>query len=407
MLRSRIARMTLAGAGAAVVLGLGGLLAWWAVDVSERLQETQAELRETEAALAESAQRLAGQAAAAEALARDGERLAAELADERAVARQLDIEGRTLRADREALVVYLTDAQNENAVLSDVLEESEDTVKTLRSRLDRAEGQVATLSGENAGLAERLGATTGQLETRNSEYTSLLAEHEELVQAAGTVDELSERIVELQGEVDALEERRRPLILSMERENVTGFLCTGSMEPAITCLDTATWTRPLRPEEVTVGTVITFANSACWGDDAGRGTTAHRVADVRVDGGIRYYWPKGDALPNADGCWVPHGAVRGYIIAVHRNTEPANALLRDSVNAAKAAYDEVWLEYLDVIEANCGHREPHRCSVDGSSALGQQAQAVLARVMEASDLYSCWYANAAASQRPGDIPYEC
>ncbi|MDE2803338.1 MAG: hypothetical protein OXK21_10710, partial [Chloroflexota bacterium] len=177
--------------------------------------------------------------------------------------------------------------------------------------------------------------------------------------------------------------------------------------PAITCLDTATWTRPLRPEEITVGTVITFANSACWGEDAGRGATAHRVDRVRVDGGIRYYWPKGDARPNADGCWVPHGAVRGYIIAVHKNTVPENALLRDSVNAAKAAFDEVWKEYLDVIEANCGHREPHRCSVDTTTALGRQAQAVWARVMVASDHYSCWYANAAASQRPGDIPNEC
>lgn len=405
MMRSGKGRLTLAGA--AVLLGIGGLLVWLAVDADARMRDAEAELRETETALAESVRMLAEQTAATNTLTQDGERLTVELADERAKGRQTALERRTLQADRNALLVYLTDAENENAVLTDVLAESKDTVETLRSWLDRAEGQVTRLSEENAGLVERLGVMTGRLEARDAEHTTLLASYGKLLQTAGTVDELSARVVELQGEVDALEERRRPLILAMERENVTGFLCTGSMEPALTCLDTATWTRPLQPEDITVGTVITYTNSACWGDNAGGGTTAHRVEEVREDGGIRYYWPKGDALPNADGCWVPHGAVRGYIIAVHKDTEPDNALLRDSVNAARAAYDEVWEEYLDVIVANCGHREPHRCSVDTTTALGRQAQEVWARVTAASDRYSCWYANAAASQRPGDIPYDC
>ena len=122
---------------------------------------------------------------------------------------------------------------------------------------------------------------------------------------------------------------------------------------------------------------------------------------------VHYYWPKGDAHAHADGCWVPHTAVDGYLIELHRNTVTANAELRDNVNAANVAYASAWEAYLDAIQAYCGHRNPQRCSVSTSNALGRQAQTLWGHVQEASALYTCWYNNAAASQYPGHIPYTC
>ena len=123
------------------------------------------------------------------------------------------------------------------------------------------------------------------------------------------------------------------------------------------------------PEEIVVGTVISFDNRACWSDAVG-GRSAHRVVSTHVIDDVHYYWPKGDAHAHADGCWVPHTAVDGYLIELHRNTVTANAELRDNVNAANAAYASAWEAYLDAIQAYCGHRNPQRCSVSTSNAIG-------------------------------------
>ena len=62
--------------------------------------------------------------------------------------------------------------------------------------------------------------------------------------------------------------------------------------------------------------------------------------DIKVVDGTYYYWPKGDANSQVDGCWVPHTSVNGYIIELHNNTNPENASLRERVNSAKAERDE-------------------------------------------------------------------
>ena len=227
--------------------------------------------------------------------------------------------------------------------------------------------------------------------------------HQRLVQAVGAVEELTARASGLRSAIATLEERRQPLLLAMQRQRVEGFLCTGSMEPKLTCLDTATWMPDFSPEEIVVGTIISFDNRGCWSDAVG-GRSAHRVVSTHVIDDVHYYWPKGDAHADADGCWVPHTAVDGYLIELHRNTVTANAELRDNVNAANAAYSSAWEAYLDAIQAYCGHRNPQRCSVSTSNLLGRQAQTLWLQVQEASALYTCWYNNAAAVPVPRPHP---
>ena len=312
----------------------------------------------------------------------------------------------TLRSDNEALVGYLNTSLLESAGLADDLDAATLAHDGVRGELIAAETQVTTLTAEKGVIESQLGEMTRWFETRNDDYNTLSERHERLQQTAATLAELEARIGELHTEIAELEEQRRPLFLASQRIHNLSFLCTGSMEPKLTCLDSATWMRDFSPEEIVVGTIINFDNTACWEDSTG-GSTAHRVVDVQVIDGVHHYWPKGDAHANADGCWVPHIAVDGYMIEIYKNTVTANAELRDNVNSAKAAYNTAWEAYLDAIEANCGHREPQRCSVSLVTELGRHAQSLWLIAEEASNHYSCWYANAAASRYPGHIPYTC
>ena len=151
---------------------------------------------------------------------------------------------------------------------------------------------------------------------------------------AGTIGELETKTRDLQAEIAELEDRRRPLVLALDTSARSGFLCTGSMEPTITCLDEATWLRDFRPEDIAIGATIAFKPN-CWEDDEDARGAAHRVMDIRVEEGIHYYWPKGDGAREPDGCWVPHTNVQGYVIDIHRDVRPANAVLRERGNAGK------------------------------------------------------------------------
>jgi hypothetical protein len=294
----------------------------------------------------------------------------------------------------------------QQGAITDELDATEAARLVLRVELDTALARLESLEGRNTNLQDQLAAMTLRFANRDAEFTTLNANHRRLVNAVDAVDTLEARVRELRGEIMTLEERRRPLFVASQHERVEGFLCTGSMEPKITCLDTATWVTVFSPEEIVKGTVISFDNRACW-PDAVAGRTAHRVQDTYLEDGVLHYWPRGDAHENSDGCWVPSTAVHGYIIELHKDTVPANAVLRDNVNAANDAYLEARGAYVDVIEQYCGHREPERCSVSLEAPLGREAQRLLAISMDAYDHYNCWYNNAANSQYPGHIPYDC
>ena len=67
----------------------------------------------------------------------------------------------------------------------------------------------------------------------------------------------------------------------MVESYTTGFHCTGSMEPKITCLDTTTWLANFNPQDVVIGTVIVFTPTADCELSSSR--VAHRVTAVKVE----------------------------------------------------------------------------------------------------------------------------
>ncbi len=138
------------------------------------------------------------------------------------------------------------------------------------------------------------------------------------------------------------------------------FYCTGSMEPTITCLDTATFLAEPEPSEVEVGSIIIFTA------DCLAGLTVHRVIAIFGIGDDQEYTAQGDNNPRPDSCPVLHDDVMGVLLEIHRgaNDSPRNRALREEVNstyaawrASDAAYDEALGRYVDLRDRHCQRRE--------------------------------------------------
>ena len=344
-----------------------------------------------------------------------------------------------LESARSALEVSLGDALSESAGLQVDLRVANAQAQEQEARYERLSSERDDLAAQHEDLGfrhsdlqvqyEKLGLQRDDLAARHedlgfrhsdlqaqyeklglqrdelaAQFEDLSFRHSELQLAVGTVDDLRTKASALRDEIEELEEWRRPLILALDSAATSGFKCTGSMEPTITCLDRATFLTNFRPEDIVVGATISF-NPNCWEDGASGRGAAHRVADIELRGGIYHYWPKGDASDEPDGCWIPQTSVRGYIIEIHKNAVPENAELRDQVNAARAAFVAAREAYRDLLEGYCGSRDPDWCYLDPRPYA--EVDEAYERTLEAQKHWRCWYENAGKSEYPGHIPHEC
>ncbi|MCY4623677.1 MAG: hypothetical protein OXC99_01520 [Chloroflexi bacterium] len=412
-----------AAAALAVLLFLGFTAGY----LFRELDQANVDLRETRSALVQSNTDLVASIETHNALAADFDTLAKQrnalVAERDALARGLAQVG----TERDGLRIEVHELSEENRTLAHektVLTQEYDHLKSAHEQLADANRQLGarhealqvvhqdlqashqTLQGSHQELQGSYEELQVSHQTLNTRYAGLDAEHTALTKAAGTVETLETQAGNLRTEIAQLEERRRPLILSQQSERVLGLLCTGSMEPKLTCLDTATWLHDFQPENIVIGATISFQSRACWSDEPSNSNTAHRVMDIKVSGGVHFYWPQGDANSGPDGCWVPHTAVNGYIIEVHKNTRPANATLRNNVNAAKSTYVTARDAYQDLRQAHGCHRNIGICTVYSDAAYNTLNQAYQ-RYLEAYNSYDCWYRNAEDSQYPGHISYAC
>ncbi len=338
---------------------------------TERLTTKTAENETLTADLQATTERLTAKTAENETLTADlqatTERLTAKTAENETLTADLEAttgrltaktaENATLTADLEATTGRLTAKTAENATLSADLEAT-------TGRLTAKTAENETLTANLATVTERLETITTQLADKTSEHQALTAKHDALVEEGGTLESVKGQIMTLNSRVESLhsqigrlnsditelERLRRPLIVD---SHTAGFKCTGSMEPKITCLDTATWLTNFYPEDIVIGAVISFTPTAECNLTSSR--VAHRVMSVRRGAsGDTYYWPKGDANSQDDGCWIPYTNVNGYIIELHRNTNLENSALRNRVNSASAAWDEARQNYEQRRLAYCG-----------------------------------------------------
>ncbi|MCY4583501.1 MAG: hypothetical protein OXE50_12015 [Chloroflexi bacterium] len=226
----------------------------------------------------------------------------------------------------------------------------EATFESLQDERGGLEASYSVLSDENSGLR----ATLQALE---AEKTSLETQVEEFKLAHGSVTQLEERAEGLRAVIAGLEEDRMALQVSSSEMFPT---CTGSMEPGITCLDTVVVLTNFRPEDIAVDTVIAFYPPEQT--EAGDGPPVlHRVTDIKIEEGVHYFWPRGDALDEPDGHWISKDNVLGYVIELQQGTRPENTALRERVNGAREQYVsargkmlEARDKYDDTLIRHCG-----------------------------------------------------
>ena len=278
----------------------------------------------------------------------------------------------TLRAENAGLGASLVDALDANAEFA----AANDGLKIENADLTQSLSEATDFARETGLQLNSLKSTHEALTLRHNE---LILEHRTFSATVASLDELEAQAEKLREQIKELETLREPLILGEGDWYRTGFKCTGSMEPVITCLDEATWIHDFEPEAIVVGATIAYS-PACWEDrdDPEIRGVAHRVMNIEIRDGVHHYWTKGDNNPEADGCWIPYTDVRGYISEIHRNARPENAQLRQHVNDARADFvearaaldaalatlEEHRREYREIIDRYCGVGVlPHNCTL--------------------------------------------
>ncbi len=304
-------------------------------------------------------------------------------------------ENRFLRSEVSALTYDLELSGAERSELLNANELQASDIAALRASNDGLSATNRLIERDKSDLESKLGERNAQNSRLNQELEDIRNEQEALLQQLGTVEQLENKAAALRAEIVELEDRRKPLLLDT---SVRNFRCTGSMEPDVTCLDSATYLDNFRPEDIVVGTVIAFRPvPSCRLSGP---SISHRVIKIKVEKGIHYFWTKGDANARADGCWIPESNVGGYITQIHKNTWPQNASLRVHVNRAKAELDEALREYLFKYKQYCVKDGHGKCSFSVHQI--DELHRLHYRYVLSVELYSCWVNSARTARTPTD-----
>ena len=224
------------------------------------------------------------------------------------------------------------------AARADARESSAGQAATLAER-DLLHLRVAELETEADDQGAALDALQQQLGATNAELLALRLQ----VPLITEFDDLNRRYGDLQGQYDALalsfdslEERmaeltpiesaelaENPLYLDSSVEGVfyTRALCTGSMEPTISCDDLLILNRSQSPTDLDEGDIIYFRKPTadCSGTIEGR-FTLHRIVNVlSTQQGLRFQ-TKGDAFAFPDSCLVDQADVLFELLAQVRSS---------------------------------------------------------------------------------------
>ncbi|HJM90209.1 MAG TPA: hypothetical protein QF624_11415 [Dehalococcoidia bacterium] len=187
--------------------------------------------------------------------------------------------------------------------------------------IEELEGQLTAREGE----LEAAATTYAELEAASlqsvTEYQSLATQFEDLNAIFATVQE---ELVTLTmrwstvAEIDSLPLATNALYFDAGSEaTVLRAICTGSMEPTITCDDTLI-AFPPSIQDLDVGDVIVFRAPipGCLGF-SNSATILHRIVEIsRSDVGQISFRTKGDSTDTVDACLVPVGQVVFKVLAI-------------------------------------------------------------------------------------------
>jgi len=211
--------------------------------------------------------------------------------------------GDTVRVERDEAQQKLLAAQARVDELRGEREAQSTTIRNLTDRIAELEREVGTLQASLAlsgPFGEQYSTLTGELAELRTRYNALQVTHNRLEAESARLVRI--RTPELPGDVLRLD-RGVPGV------TYTGAICSGSMEPNISCDDLLI----LYPPSVTdlkVGDIIYYPRRSadCSSILEGR-FLLHRITAVTAgEAGVQYR-TKGDALVNPDPCPVPAAEV--------------------------------------------------------------------------------------------------
>lgn len=194
------------------------------------------------------------------------------------------------------------------------------TIAELRLQLEGLEGErdvlgssliseIEVRSQGEARVAELLqliadsGITTGQLAELQNRHDALVAQYDGLKQEHDDASERLARLVPI--ETTELPVPALYLDTGVSQVATTRALCSGSMEPTVTCDDLLVLFMPASPTDLDEGDIIYYKkpNSGCTSTLEGR-FTLHRIVDVISNSRGLFFQAKGDAFVNPDVCLV-------------------------------------------------------------------------------------------------------
>ena len=231
---------------------------------------------------------------------------------------RLDGDLAAARVDARESSTGLAAALAERDLLHLRVAELETEADDQRAALDALQQQLGATNAELLALRLQVPLIT-EFDDLNRRYGDLQGQYDAL---ALSFDSLEERMAELTP-IESAELAENPLYLDSAVEGVfyTRALCTGSMEPTISCDDLLILNRSQSPTDLDEGDIIYFRKPTadCSGTIEGR-FTLHRIVNVlSTQQGLRFQ-TKGDAFAFPDSCLVDQADVLFELLAQVRSS---------------------------------------------------------------------------------------
>lgn len=209
-----------------------------------------------------------------------------------------------LERQLETAVANTRDASREQGNSQGAAAQLQRQVAELQAALDQRARELGAMNARLSALREATvvsDMTTAAVEQLGRDYEELLAERDALLARWSQVIP-----------IDSPELSGAPLLLDRGVDDVVALraVCTGSMEPNITCDDLLVLYAPSTPSDIDVGDIIYFRkpDADCAGSVPGI-FVLHRVVDVMTRSGDVVFQTQGDAMAGPDRCLVPRADV--------------------------------------------------------------------------------------------------
>lgn len=269
----------------------------------------------------------------------------------------------------EALVVSVGTLEERNAAL-------EDRDLALAEENGVLAATVLNLDQEKQSLEQTVGTLAIDLDSVQHDLDSLNAQLLTVGSLTTEIANLRVAKADIEREIEALIEEREPLIPELYTSEI---VCTGSMDPLVTCLDQPTFLANFNVSDIVEGVVISFLPIEECNLRAHR--VLHRVIDIKTELGQVFFLPKGDNNQTDDGCWIPAENINGYVVELSKRSDPIMDEHLERIWALEDEAEEASLQldirslahqgasqrYTDYIDPYCGNLAPNEtCFLSGS-----------------------------------------